>query len=318
MAELTTTVRFGCVWCWRIWALLATEGEYEEKAERIQMNIGTVSLPTRRPFSWRSLWILAVLQLLGNLAAIPLLRATHKLVEPVSAWVLWTAVSVPIIGIGLYLAGRIGLGVPAVEGQLKRGEISDWAGRVLALSLIVAIAGSLPFLLVNLNVNPEGYPASWMLFLASVQAGVREETFMRLFLMTTLAWLGGLVQREKDGRPSPTVMWCAVILSGFLFGWAHIDEVVPTPEIYAALVGILLVSTMFGIVFGWLYWKQGLESAILAHIMVDAVGSGVVIPAFLSKNPLVCVSAAIGLIFVVVISWRALTLRAATPSSPEM
>jgi hypothetical protein len=278
----------------------------------------TISLPTRRPFRWRALWILVGLQLLGNLAAIPLLRTTNKPVEPVSAWILWTAVSVPIIGIGLYLAGRIGLGAPLVEGWLKGGGISDWAGRVFALSLIVAIAGGVPFLLVNLNVNPEGYPASWALILASVQAGVREEIFMRLFLMTILAWLGGLVQREEDGRPSPKAMWCAVILSGFLFGWAHIDEVVATPEIYDALVGMLLVNTVFGIVFGWLYWKQGLESAILAHFMVDAVGSGIVVPVYLTNDPLVCVTAAIGLILVVVISWRALTLKAARPSPLEM
>jgi membrane protease YdiL (CAAX protease family) len=157
-----------------------------------------------------------------------------------------------------------------------------------------------------------------MLVLASVQAGVREEISMRLFLMTILAGLGGLVQREEDGRPSPTVMWCAVILSGFLFGLGHIDEVVPTPEIFDALIIILLVNTVFGIVFGWLYWKQGLESAILAHFMVDAVGSGIVVPAYLSNNPLVWVTVPIGLILVVVISWRALTPRAGRPSSPEM
>jgi hypothetical protein len=28
-------------------------------------------LPTKRPFSWRALWILVVLQLLGNLLSIP-------------------------------------------------------------------------------------------------------------------------------------------------------------------------------------------------------------------------------------------------------
>ncbi|NIS81025.1 MAG: CPBP family intramembrane metalloprotease, partial [Anaerolineales bacterium] len=125
----------------------------------------------------------------------------------------------------------------------------------------------------------------WMLVLASVRAGVYEEIVMRLFLMTILAGLGGLVQREEDGRPSPKAMWCAVILSGFLFGYGHIDQVVPTPEIFGALILILLLNTMFGIVFGWLYWKQGLESAILAHFMVDAVGSGIVIPAYLSNNP---------------------------------
>ncbi len=282
------------------------------------MNIETVSLPTRRPFSWRALWILVVLQLLGNLAAIPLLQATNKLVEPVSDWILWTAASVPIIGIGLYVAGQIGLGAPLVEGQLKGREISDWARRVFAFSLMVAIAGSLPFLLVNLNVNREGYPASWMLVLASVQAGVREEIFMRLFLMSILAWLGSLVQKEEDGRPSPTVIWCAVVISGFLFGLGHIDKVIPTPEIYGALMVLLLVNTFFGIVFGLLYWKQGLESAILAHFMIDAVGSGLVVPAYLSNNPLMYVGTAIGLIFVAVISWRALSVRASVSSSLEI
>jgi hypothetical protein len=287
-----------------------------DRNERIQMSLKTVSLSTRRPFSWRALWILVVLQLLGNLAAIPFLRATNRPVEPLSAWILWTAVSVPIIGIGLYVAGRIGLGVPFIEGQLKGGEISDWARRVFALSLIVAIAGSLPFLLVNLNVNPEGYPALWMLVLTSVKAGVREEIFNRLFLMTILAGLGSLVQREEDGHPSPTVMWCAIILSGFLFGYAHIDQVVPTPENIDGIIIMLLVTTTFGIVFGWLYWKQGLESAILAHFMVDAVGSAIVVPAFLN-NPLVWVAVSMGLILVMVISWRALTPRAARPPSPE-
>jgi hypothetical protein len=283
----------------------------------IQYNLETVSLPTRRPFRWRTLWILVVLLLLGNLAAIPLLRATNKPVEPISDWILWIFVSVPVIGTGLFLAGRIGLGAPFIEGQLKEGEISDWARRVFLLSLIVAIAGSLPFLLVNLDLEPEAYPASWMLVLASAQAGVREEIFMRLFLMTILAGLGGLVQRGEDGRPRPTVMWCAVILSGFLFGYGHIDHVVPTPEIFGSLTLILLVNTMFGIVFGWLYWKQGLESAILAHFMVDAVGSGIVVPAYLSNNPLVFVAVTVGLILVAVISWRALTHRTVGPSSSE-
>ena len=274
------------------------------------MNIETVSLPTKRPFNWRALWILVVLQLLGNLAAIPFLRATNRPVEPVSAWILWTAVSVPIVGIGLYLAGRIGLGVPLFEGQLAGKEALDWARSVFALSLIVAIAGSVPFLLVNLNVDPETLPPSWTLFLASVKAGVREEIFMRLFLMTIFAWLAGLLQREQDGRPGPRAMWFAVILSACLFGLAHIDDVVATPEIYGALVNLFLVTTIFGIVFGWLYWKQGLESAILAHFMVDAVGSGIVVPAYLSKDPLLCVAVPIGLILVAVISWRALTRRA--------
>jgi hypothetical protein len=281
------------------------------------MVLDTVSLPTKRSFSWQTLVFLVVLQFLGNLGAIPFLRATNRPVEPVSAWILWTAVSVPIIGIGLYLAGRVGLGAPFVEGQLKRGERWGWAARVLALSLLVAIAGSLPFLLLNLNVDPESYPALWTLFLASVRAGVREEIFNRLFLMTLLAWLGSLVQREQDGRPSRRIMWCAVILAGLLFGWAHVDEVVLARGFDGAVLALMLVNTVFGIVFGWLYWKQGLESAILAHFFVDAVGSCIVVPAYLSNNPWVGVPITIGLLLAAVGSWRALTSRATRSSAIE-
>jgi len=67
-------------------------------------------------------------------------------------------------------------------------------------------------------------------------------------------------------------------------GISHIDDVVSTPENSARLLVFSLVSTILGIVFGWLFWKHGLESAILAHFMVDAVNSGIVIPAYLSYN----------------------------------
>jgi hypothetical protein len=259
--------------------------------------MSTPSLPVGRRFSWRALLILVLLQFLGNLAALPLLRATDMPVEPVSAWVLWTAVSVVVIGIGLYLGTRTGLGAPLLEGQLKRDKIPAWSKRVVAVSLLIASAGSLLILLLSLNANPEGYPPSWKLILASVDAGVQEENFSRLFLMTLFVWLGSLVSRQADGRPTQRVFWIAVILSAVLFGWSHIDDKLAEPAIQAfTLVIILAVNTMFGIIFGWLYWQLGLECAILAHFLIDALSSAVIMPAYLSGNLLVRVVVLIGLV----------------------
>jgi hypothetical protein len=218
----------------------------------------------------------------GNLAAIPLLRATDLPIEPVSAWFLWTAASVVVIGPGLFLGARTGLGAPLLEGLFKGRELGRWGQRVVALALLVAIAGSLPFVLVNLNVSPEGYPAVWKLVLASVDAGVQEEIFMRLFLMTFLVWLGCLVGRSEDGRPRVRVVWSAIVLSGLLFGWGHVGDQIAGLGLHPDLLAILLVNTLFGIAFGWLYWTHGLESAILAHFLVDAIGSGLALPAYLS------------------------------------
>lgn len=85
--------------------------------------IYTFSLPIKRPFRWRALWILVVLLILANLAAIPLLRATNAPIEPVWQWGVYTAVTAVLIGLGLYLGSRIGLGAPLIEGLLGRDEI---------------------------------------------------------------------------------------------------------------------------------------------------------------------------------------------------
>lgn len=99
----------------------------------MELGIYTLSLLIKRPFSWRTLWILVVLLFLANLAAIPLLRATNVPIEPVWFWAVYTAVMTVLIGIGLYLATRTGLGVPLIEGQLEKGEIGDWASNVRCL-----------------------------------------------------------------------------------------------------------------------------------------------------------------------------------------
>ena len=88
--------------------------------------VGIVHVPVGRPFSWRALWVLVLLQFLGNVAALPLLRATGAPVESPASWALWTALSVVLIGVALFLAGRIGLGAPLIEGTLPRGETLAW------------------------------------------------------------------------------------------------------------------------------------------------------------------------------------------------
>lgn len=279
--------------------------------------IETHLLPIRRPFRPLALLILVALQFLGNLASLPLLRATGMPVEPVGAWVLWTAVSVPVIGLGLFLGARTGLGAPLLEGLLGGARARGWARRVLALSLLVAIAGSLPFLLVNLGVDREGYPAVWKLILASVDAGVQEENFMRLFLMTLFVWLGSLGRRDQDGRPSRGVFWSAILLSGVIFGWSHVDDQIAVLGWQPQFLVILVLNSLFGVVFGWMYWTLGLESAILAHFLVDAVGSGMVVPAYLSHNPWMGIVVALALLCVGMVCFYTLARQASLPAPDD-
>lgn len=279
--------------------------------------ISSFSLPTKRPFSWRALLILGLLQLVGNLASIPWLRAIGMPVEPLELWLLWTVLSFVIIGSGLALGARTGLGAPFLEGQTRKGERARWAGRIVALAFLFAILASLLLLPFNLGGERGDYPASWRIFLAAIDAGVQEEVFSRLFLVTLFAWMGAFVRRDADGRPATAIIWSAIVLSGLLFGWAHIDDKVLNPSFHASVTEYALImaaATLLGIGLGWLYWKQGLECAILAHFLVDALGAGIVVPVFLTGNLLLIAGTLIVLGLVSVISWRILTQTRTGPN----
>jgi hypothetical protein len=273
----------------------------------MNLSIYTISLPTKRPFRWRALWILVVLLFLANLAAIPLLRATNLPIEPVWYWGVYAIVTAVLIGLGLWLASRTGLGAPLIEGLLDRDEIGDWARNVLAWALLAAIAGSLIVLLMSRAEDPEHYPASWQLILASIKAGVTEEILMRLLLVSFFVWLGSLISKDSDGRPTRAVFWVAIVLCALLFGWGHVDARLSIPGITVAdLVIIMSSNTFLGTVLGWLFWKLGLEGAMLAHFMIDAVASAVVMPAYLSGNLLLQVLVLAGLMLAAAWSVRVL------------
>ena len=65
----------------------------------------------------------------------------------------------------------------------------------------------------------------------------------------------------------------------------------------------MLVTTILGMVFCVLYWKLGIECAVLAHFTFDAMVTGLLVPAYVSNNPIVQVVVLVGLLFLGVIAW---------------
>jgi len=63
------------------------------------------------------------------------------------------------------------------------------------------------------------------------------------------------------------------IISSIIFALGHFPiayQVVENPSM-ALLTYILIGNTIGGLIFGWLYWKKGLESAFLAHILTHVI-----------------------------------------------
>jgi hypothetical protein len=108
-------------------------------------------------------------------------------------------------------------------------------------------------------------------FLAALSAGINEETLYHLFGLSLLAWLGGLFLHDSDGRPKPIVFWTANVLFALAFGAAHLpaQTAIGLPLNSLVVVATLVLNGIGGLLFGWLFWKFGLESAMLGHILAD-------------------------------------------------
>ncbi len=267
----------------------------------------TVRLPVRRSFTWRVLFILVALYFGGNLAGVPLLRRTNMPIEPVWFWVLATFISALVIALSLLLAHRTGLGAPLLEGIIPRTDRPGWWRTGLLLTLLMIVVCSPFSLLANQGIDPATYPFGWELLGASFKAGVTEEIISRLFLVSLFVWLGAFIKRDADGRPGRGLYWAAIILAGLLFGYGHVDAQLGNP---AASTGdyvlLMVLASGLGIYFGWMYWKLGLEWAMLAHFAYDAFVSMVLVPVYLLANTLAWLGLIAGLSLAIVICLRGL------------
>jgi hypothetical protein len=110
-------------------------------------------------------------------------------------------------------------------------------------------------------------------FLAAISAGITEETEFRLFGLSLLAWLGGLLFHGSDGRPKPMMFWTANMLFALGFGAAHLpaQTALGLPMSPLVITATLILNGIGGMIFGWLFWSFGLESAMLAHILADII-----------------------------------------------
>lgn len=99
--------------------------------------------------------------------------------------------------------------------------------------------------------------------------GLTEEILMRFGLMTLLVWIASKIFKGTK----PIVFWTGIIIASIIFALGHFPiayQAVEDPST-GLLTYILFGNTIGGLIFGWLYWKKGLESAFLAHIFAHII-----------------------------------------------
>lgn len=164
---------------------------------------------------------------------------------------------------GLRLLPRTGLRVGASPPGpgLRRGIATGLALGVGLLALAALLSRHLPQIALR-------NPAWWKGLLASASAGINEEIWFRLGVMTALVALGTAFL----GRAPAWLFWTASAIAALLFGAVHLPQAAAIASLTPAVVGFTLLGNgIAGVVFGRLYWKHGLVSAMAAHFATDIV-----------------------------------------------
>jgi len=184
------------------------------------------------------------------------------------------------IFVGLALSQKVGLGLPVLESWLAGKPAKAQLAAILPISIALGLATGIAivaldviFLYLGAAISlGQAEPPLWMGFLASFYGGIGEEVMMRLFLMTVLVWLSFKLVKTADGKPTRAGVWLAIIITAVMFGVGHLPVTAAMTAITPLILArALLLNGIGGIVFGWLYWKKGLESAIVAHFSADIV-----------------------------------------------
>ena len=190
-----------------------------------------------------------------------------------SAWVLTVIAMVQTLGYALF-CGVLGYILAQKTGLMKPIRFEKKPLLVtLGLSLAFGVLFSLDYwtfgaMMPELRNGLDSITLNnW---LASIlYGGIVEELMLRLFFMSLIAWvLQKLLKKQTTG-----ILVAANVIAALLFAAGHLPA---TWALFGTLTPMLLFRCFllnggFGLFFGWLYRKHGIQYAMLAHAALHIV-----------------------------------------------
>jgi hypothetical protein len=239
--------------------------------------------PSTLPVSGPHLKLAALFGVAGALATLALMPYAMALTPqkfaalplPLSVIVLKAAVETGMLcwllgWLGLYLGAPYGLDAPWLRAWVYRRPRDPARRPHWWLAVMLGVLAAL--LVVGLSAlgpkHAEDTVQAWRGALASFYGGIVEEVLCRLLLVSALVWLLARCNR-RVARPWTFAL--AIVLAALLFGAGHLPAahaagLLGTPLLVARIV---LLNAVVAVVFGGLFWKYGLEHAMLAHFCAD-------------------------------------------------
>jgi len=177
---------------------------------------------------------------------------------------------------GLFFAKKFNFKLPLIQAVLEKKDYRETLKSILGTSIFSGIIVAIAIYVLDMLFTMQGvvisthqnYAPIWQKLLASVYGGVAEEILMRLFFMMLFVWVS--VKLFKQIEPSKINIMISIFLAAIIFGLGHLPITASITTITPIVVTrAIVLNGIGGVGFGWLFWKKGLESAIIAHFTAD-------------------------------------------------
>ncbi len=215
---------------------------------------------------------------------------------PRSRWILLIAASLvqPALALfvsaaaGALLAHRFGLVSAIAHGsgwdKFRSSLLTSFGTGILAGAACIAadrllFSALIPEFFASASARKLAHAPVDSLLIGVFFGGATEEIVTRWGVMSLMIFLFSLLRRWMGaGRnavvePAPALFyWSSICVAAVVFALAHLPSaaiVAPLTEVVIARV--LLLNTAAGVLFGWLFWRYTLESAMVAHAALHVV-----------------------------------------------
>lgn len=194
--------------------------------------------------------------------------------------ILNTLITGVVVFVGYFFARRVGLGAPVIKTKIEGKSVSGKIRSILKIAPLLGVLSGLAVFVLDVyvfvplltgTVTPATtYPSLGSRVLAIFYGGFFEEMLVRLLIMSYLVWFIWKITRSDNAASHSWIYWLGLISAAVLFGAVHLPL---TFALYGmtplVITRALVLNLIPGLIFGWLYWKQGIESAMISHLCAD-------------------------------------------------
>lgn len=205
--------------------------------------------------------------------------------EIVGTWAVTAGLSALLalsVGFGIRLGPKLGLSAPLIH-ALAEGRV-PWRGiRVLSLPGLAGGVIGAAWLVTLAVVWPESMPFvdpvyGLPLWPKLFYGAITEELLLRLGMLTGVMWLLWTLFGSRRQRPDWRLGWAAIALAALLSGclpvflnWTVVGDL-SAPVV----LQLLVCESVYGLLAGIMFWRYGLEAAMLTHVVTYLLSHGLI------------------------------------------